>query len=80
MRTGAGVAPNRVRVAAALWLIAQHIEPCGTISGAMHRAVYVQHWWGNVLDCALPPAGDWAELEVDTRAKDGSPPANTYIW
>ncbi|PRW45267.1 hypothetical protein C2E21_6426 [Chlorella sorokiniana] len=24
--------------------------------------------------------GDWAELEVDTRASDGSPPANTYIW
>lgn len=25
-------------------------------------------------------AGDWAELEVDTTASDGSPPSHTYIW
>ena len=32
------------------------------------------------VHCATIPAGDWAELEVDTRASDGSPPTNTYIW
>lgn len=49
--------------------------PCPNIACsafAMHRV--------GCPACPCPHAGSWAELEVDSRASDGSKSSNTYVW